>query len=254
MLREPKKTGAFLRTNLHGQIAEHLGTRVTSGELRPGEILPTEAILGVSLGVSRTAIREAIKVLSAKGLIEVRRKTGSRVRPQREWNALDPDVISWQFSGEGLPSAIFDLQDLRKIIEPAAARLAAKRATPADILEIGTAYSEMAQATGNTAASVEADLRFHLAILEATHNSFMRPFGSLIQAALRASFRLTNVDLAAYRRSLLRHRKVFTAIRDGSPEEADLAMQAVLRGTQRDVAHSLELHGGEEKKAKLTKK
>ena len=105
----------------------------------------------------------------------------------------------------------------------------------------------MAQATDNTAASVEADLRFHLAILEATHNSFMRPFGALIQAALRASFRLTNVDQAAYKRSLLRHRKVFLAIRDGSPEKADLAMQAVLRGTQRDVEHSLEMQSEDDK-------
>jgi DNA-binding FadR family transcriptional regulator len=238
--KSPRPLGVFAKQNLHGQIAEYLGTKIVSGELVAGEILPTEASLGVSLGVSRTAIREAIKVLSSKGLVEVRRKTGSRVRSQRDWNALDPDVISWQFAGDGIPTgAINDLTELRRIIEPACARLAAKRATAEELAEIEKALIEMEQAAGKTEASVEADLNFHLAILEATHNSFMRPFGALIQAALRASFRLTNADMAAYRLSLTKHRAVLASIRNGKPEEADIAMQTVLRGSQRDLEHAL---------------
>jgi DNA-binding FadR family transcriptional regulator len=190
--------------------------------------------------VSRTAIREAIKVLSSKGLVELRRKTGSRVRSQQDWNALDPDVVSWQFAGDGIPTgAINDLTELRRIIEPACARLAAKRATAEELAEIEKALIEMEQAAGKTEASVEADLNFHLAILEATHNSFMRPFGALIQAALRASFRLTNADMAAYRLSLTKHRAVLASIRNGKPEEAEIAMQIVLRGSQRDLEHAL---------------
>lgn len=238
--KSPEPLGVFAKQNLHGQIAEYLGTKIVRGEHVAGEILPTEASLGASLGVSRTAIREAIKVLSSKGLVEVRRKTGSRVRSQRDWNALDPDVIAWQFSGDGTPTvAINDLTELRRIIEPACARLAAKLATPEELDEIEKAFIEMEQATGKTEASVEADLKFHLAILEATHNSFMRPFGALMQAALRASFRLTNADTAAYRLSLTKHRAVLTSIRNGRPEEADIAMQAVLRGSQRDIEHAL---------------
>lgn len=227
------------KTNLHGRIAEHLGVSILRGKIRPGVVLPTEAGLGVSLHVSRTAIREAIKVLTSKGLVEVRRKTGTRVRPKKDWNALDPDVLAWQFSGGSLPTAIMDLLELREVIEPASARMAAERATTDDVAEIEKAFSEMERAVGKTAASVEADLRFHLAILESTHNSFMRPFGALIQAALRASFRQTNKDHSAYRQSLSKHRRVLTAIKSKTPNAAADAMREVLHGTRQDIQHVL---------------
>lgn len=226
--------------SLHRQIAEQLGISILTGKILPGEVLPTETALGTSLNVSRTAVREAIKVLTSKGLVEVRRKTGTRVRPQRDWNALDPDIISWQFSGSGLPAAIMDLLELRHIIEPVSARMAAERATSDDVAGIDAAFSNMEKAIGKTAASVEADLQFHLAILESTHNSFMRPFGALIQAALRASFRLTNQDAAAYQLSLVKHRAVLAAIRDQSPKRAEAAMHAVLDGTQQDIQQAIE--------------
>jgi DNA-binding FadR family transcriptional regulator len=192
------------------------------------------------LDVSRTAIREAIKVLTSKGLTEVRRKTGSRIRPRRDWNALDPDVLTWQFAGDGLPLGIADLQELRRLIEPAAAAMAASRARPNDLKEIEEAYAEMKQSIGRTAASVEADLRFHMAILEATQNSFMRPFGALIAAALKASFRLSNADEAAYKQTLRKHGAVLTAIRDRSPHHAEDAMLKILEGSRVDIQHALE--------------
>jgi DNA-binding FadR family transcriptional regulator len=228
------------KTNLHGRIAEHLGVSILSGKIRPGEVLPTEAALGLSLNVSRTAIREAVKVLTSKGLVEVRRKTGTRIRPKKEWNALDPDVLAWQFSGGNLPAAIMDLLELREIIEPASARMAAERATPEDMVEIHNAFSEMETSVGKTAASVEADLHFHLAILESTHNSFMRPFGALIQAALRASFRLTNKDAAAYQQSLFKHRAVLNAIKAQRESSAENSMRAVLDGTRHDIRQAMD--------------
>jgi DNA-binding FadR family transcriptional regulator len=228
------------KTNLHGQIAEHLGVSILSGKITPGEVLPTEAGLGASLNVSRTAIREAIKVLTSKGLVEVRRKTGTRVRPKKDWNALDPDVVAWQFSGGGLPAAIMDLLELREIIEPMCARMAAERATTDDVAAIEKACIEMEKSVGKTAASVEADLLFHQAILESTHNSFVRPFGALIQAALRASFRETNRDATAYQQSLLKHRVVLTAIKNRSPGSAEDAMHAVLHGARHDIQQALD--------------
>jgi len=228
------------KTNLHGQIAEQLGVRILSGKIPSGEVLPTEAALGVSLNVSRTAIREAIKVLTSKGLIEVRRKTGTRIRPKKDWNALDPDVLAWQFSNGGLPAAIMDLLELREIIEPVCARMAAMRATAEDVSEIEKAFREMENSAGKTAASVEADLSFHLAILESTRNSLMRAFGALIQAALRASFRLTNKDAAAFQQSLLKHRAVLTAIKAKRPSSAQDAMHAVLKGTRHDIQQALD--------------
>ena len=132
------------------------------------------------------------------------------------------------------------MTELRRIIEPGCAYLAAQRANKDQILEIEKALNDMESAAGKTEATVEADLRFHLAILDATHNSFMRPFGSLIQAGLTASFRLTNADKEAYRRSLVKHRTVYTAIQSGSAQQAEEAMHAVLRGSHRDIERSLD--------------
>jgi DNA-binding FadR family transcriptional regulator len=229
---------AFERT-LHVQVARAIGLQILEGKLAPGVVLPNEADFGMQLGVSRTALREAVKVLAAKGLVEVRRKTGTRVRPQHDWNALDPDVLHWLFSGKGFAVGIPDLLELRLIIEPAGARLAAQRATAENLADIESALQGMEKAVEDSASSVESDLKFHLAILEATHNTFMRPFGALIQEALRASFKLTNRDRAAFEKSLGRHRSVFEAIRDGAPEAAEIAMRAVLNHTSEDIERSL---------------
>lgn len=240
---EPMRpTAIAARRSLHGQIAEYLGMQILGGKLQPGEILPNEMALATSLEVSRTAIREAIKVLTSKGLIEVRRKTGTRVRPRREWNALDPDVLTWQFGGDALPLGITDLLELRKLIEPAAARFAAERASQENLRQIEQALADMKKSVGKTAVSVEADLRFHMAILEATQNSFMRPFGALIAAALKASFRLTNADEAAYKLSLQKHSAVLASIRDRSPLKAEEAMLKILEGTRVDIQSALAKH------------
>lgn len=234
------KKGRYFRPSLSGQVEADLGSKIVSGRFAEGEVLPTEAALGTKLGVSRTGIREAIKVLSSKGLVEVRRKTGTRVRPRRDWNALDPDVIAWQFSDATSP-ALMDLLELRKVIEPACAAMAAERATEADLEHLAGGLAEMKLAVGKTAASSEADLRFHLAILEATHNAFMRPFGALIQAALRASFRLTNANPTAYKQSLVRHEAVLLAIQSGSAKLAEASMRSILENTQVDIERAIRL-------------
>jgi DNA-binding FadR family transcriptional regulator len=224
------------RPGLHHELADRIGSLIAQGALKPGTVLPNEKTLGEEFGVSRTALREAIKVLASKGLVEVRRKTGTRVHPPEEWNMLDPEVLGWLFSGSGVPPALADLMDVRKVVEPAAARMAAQRATAKDVAEIREAWLGMEQATGDVPTSVEADLRFHLAVLEATHNVFMRPFGALIQAALRASFRLTNSNPALYRKSLINHRLVLEAVEVRNGDEAESAMVAMLRQTAMDIA------------------
>ena len=238
LMRNRESGPSFVRT-LHAQVAREVGLQILGGELPPGAVLPNEAEWGIRLGVSRTALREAVKVLAAKGLVEVRRKTGTRVRPQHDWNALDPDVLNWLFSGKGFALGIPDLLELRLIIEPAGARLAAERATAEDLAEIEAALNGMEAAIEDSASSVESDLQFHLAILEATHNAFMRPFGALIQEALRASFRLTNKDRLAFEKSLRRHRDVFEAVRNGDAEAAEVAMKIVLNRTSEDIERSL---------------
>jgi DNA-binding FadR family transcriptional regulator len=223
--------------SLHHQIAGRIGSLIGGGSLAPGVVLPNESKLGDEFRVSRTVLREAIKVLAAKGLLEVRRKTGTRVRPHGEWNMLDPEVLSWSFSGSGLPAGLADLVEVRKVVEPAAARMAAERGSSEDYAEIEAACEAMEAASNDLPSSIEPDLRFHLGILEATHNVFMRPFGALIQTALRASFRLTSTtnNRIAYRRSVALHRKVVEAIKAGNGRKAEMAMAAVLVQTSRDI-------------------
>jgi len=227
---------ATTRLGLHHEVAGRVGSLIGQGNLLPGSVLPNEATLGLEFGVSRTAIREAIKVLASKGLVEVRRKTGTRVRPHSEWNMLDPEVLGWLFSGSGIPPSLADLMEVRKVVEPAAAQMAATRAMPKDLLQIRAALQDMELASDDLASAVESDLRFHLAILEATHNVFMRPFGALIQAALRASFRLTSSNPELYVKSLTLHHTVVEAIETHNPYAAESAMSTVLAQTSRDIA------------------
>lgn len=224
---------------LHAQLAREIGLRILEGDFPPGAVLPNEADLGMQLGVSRTALREAVKVLAAKGLVEVRRKTGTRVRARHDWHALDPDVLNWLFSSNGFAVGIHDLLELRLIIEPAGARLAAQRAGAEDLAAIEDALNAMQTSAADSESSVEPDLRFHLAILEATENAFMRPFGALIQEALRASFKLTNRDRPAFEKSLRRHRDVFEAIRARDAEAAEAAMRIVLNRTSDDIERAV---------------
>ena len=240
------------RLSLHLEVAGRIGSLITQGKIKPGTVLPNEAALGSEFGMSRTALREVVKVLSAKGLVEVRRKTGTRVRPASEWNMLDPEVLSWLFSGSAGAAEMPDLVEMRRMVEPAAARMAALRATRENLAEIREAYQAMEESTGNLPSSVESDLSFHLAVLKATHNIFMRPFGALIQAALRASFQLTNSNSRLYKRSLTLHRAVVDAIESGDGDQAEAAMLAVLVQTSKDIATqtraTVKLRGGSRRK------
>ena len=220
---------------LSARVARIVGSRIVKGRWPAGTVLPNEAALSLEFGVSRTALREAIKLLAANGLVDVRRKTGTRVLPRTRWNVLDPNVLEWHFSGSGIPAGMEDLLELRRIVEPVAARLAASRHTGEDLLNIQSAYEGMRRATQRAEDSIAPDLEFHLSILDATHNLFLRPFGALIRTALTASFRLTNADLAAFRRSLPHHQSVLAAIRSRRPDAAERAMRTLLAATSRDV-------------------
>src|ERR687885_155517 len=154
------KIRTYPRRGLHGAVVHEIGVRIVRGELEPGDTLPENGLLDEP-GVSRTVLREAIKVLAAKRLVESRPKTGTRVRPRRDWNLLDPDVLAWQI--EAGPDADFLGQalELRRMIEPAAARLAAERATDGQIAALRRAYKGMAAAGDALDAFMEPDLRFH---------------------------------------------------------------------------------------------
>src|SRR5918996_3378534 len=212
--------GGYPRGGLHGQIVHAIGLQILSGEIQPGEVLPLDS----ALPASRTVLREAIKVLAAKGLVESRPKTGTRVRPRQSWNLLDPDVLAWQ--REGAPSALFlrKLTEVRQIVEPAAAELAAQRATAREVAVMEEAFSDMESALAARELDYErfdlADMRFHRAILQACHNDLLEQMSAVVVGALLVSFQATSRLSGRARASLPNHRAILEAIRGQEPRRA----------------------------------
>lgn len=226
-------------TSLHRRIVHGLGRQILSGKLRPGQAIPIPA----GLGASRTALREALKVLTAKGLVEARPRVGTRVRPRSDWQLFDKDVISWQRGGRLGAAFLNEVTEVREILEPATAALAAARATKDDIAEIARAYADMEAATsGNRvklAAFVDADSRFHAGILRASGNELLTLLGQTVFSALVLSFRTTTTRPGAARASLPRHHAILKAIKRGNPAAARRAMLSLMAHTAREV-HTIE--------------
>ena len=232
--REPRAA-----KNIHGSTVEALGRAVVAGRYQQGQTLPAEPLLCQELGVSRTILREAVKSLVAKGLISTGPKVGTRVLPSEHWNWFDPDVIAWQAHVGFTADFLHDLQDLRRVVEPAAARLAAQRATPEDRLEIEAAFAGMVLAVDEGGDYVEADLRFHLSLLRAGHNRMLLQVGRALAALLRLSFEMSIAHRDSRRLSLPLHRAIVDAV---AARDATLAERAVLRlidGAEDDIRHVL---------------
>jgi DNA-binding FadR family transcriptional regulator len=216
------------RNSLHGEIVAELGKRIIGGVYQPGDALPTEAELGSMFGVSRNGIREAVKVLASKGLIRSRTKHGISVRPRDDWNMLDPEILRWCVATGPTKAFTRSVYEVRKVIEPGAASIAATHASPQSIARIDEAFADMSAAPGDSRQASEADLRFHLAILEATDNSFIRSFGVLIETALASTIQTQNARPGAFERSRPLHGAVLEAIRRRDPEGARVAMNNLL--------------------------
>ncbi|HEY9081212.1 FadR/GntR family transcriptional regulator [Magnetovibrio sp.] len=212
--------------SLHGQVVHELGKRIVTGDIDEGEVLPNETELGASFDVSRTALREGIKVLTAKGLLASRTRTGTRVRPRHEWNMLDPDILAWRSTAHDPDRFIQDLVEFRMAVEPLAASLAATRATTEQLAYIEQAYFDMVAAGEDVHAGVEPDLRFHQGILHASGNELLAPLGALIEAALTMSFRLATPAIKLD--SFPVHKAVLDAILDRNPQQAHDAMVNLL--------------------------
>ncbi len=155
---------------MFGMLVHDLGRRIVGGEFPPFSTLPNEEALGGRFRVSRTVFREAMKALASKGLVEIRPKTGTKVRDRRLWHHTDPDVMVWHYEAGPSAEMLAALRDLRRVLEPAAAARAALAATPAEIDRIAAAYADMCATIGDPRAHSEADQRFHAGIFEATHN------------------------------------------------------------------------------------
>jgi GntR family galactonate operon transcriptional repressor len=214
---------------LHDSLVNVLGRRILGGAYKPGDMLPREDELCIQFGVSRTSLREAVKVLSAKGLIEARRRVGVRVRPRDEWSLLDPAVLNWHPDIQGDEELMSGLIEARRIIEPAAAELAARRASAADLTAIEAAFQAMAGAVpDHFEAYCKADLAFHRAVNAASHNVVLRGMAGLMEAALNASFIVTNSFMERQARALAVHGRVLDAIRMRDTAGARAAMGRLL--------------------------
>ena len=214
-----------------------LAGRIIRGEWSPGDSIGNEAALMDGQGVSRTTVREAVKILASKGLLEVRPRTGTRVLPPERWNVLDPDMLDWMFAGPLTTTLMRHLHELRTIIEPAAAALAAQRATDAERARICACVDRMDEAGEDTPAFVAADVEFHTTILEASRNPFLITFASGIRALLHAFFRATARDPDAFASGRPRHRQLANAILARDPAAARAASDVVLEGAWLVISH-----------------
>ncbi|MGH6875585.1 MAG: FadR/GntR family transcriptional regulator, partial [Aestuariivirgaceae bacterium] len=184
--------GRTRKRNLFAHVVEELGIRIVRGDLKPNEAFPNEADLGREFGASRSVVREAVKSLAAKGLIESRTRTGIRVLAPMHWNLLDVEVLAWRYST--MPPAQFyhELFEIRLMIEPEAAFLAAQRASQKQIDAISEAYEGMAAAGAAGASGIEKDLDFHRGILAAAQNPLLLQVGNLIAVGLYISHKISS--------------------------------------------------------------
>ena len=223
-----------------GQVnaaVETLGQGIANGTYPQGSTLAIEQKLAASLGVGRNALREAVKVLSGKGLISTAPRSGTKIRPMIDWNMLDPDVLNWHADpATASPEFLLDLLELRQIIEPRAAELAAERATKTDLAEILTACEDMATAAADVERRLEADIRFHIAVLKASHNRVMSHFRYAISTYLRAHVKLGKEQAQDINKEDLdRHHKIAWAIASGKSTEAKQLTQEILQTNRSHV-------------------
>jgi hypothetical protein len=225
--------------NVHGNTVDHLGEAIVAGRYGVGASIPPEPLLCLELGVSRTVVREAVKSLIAKGLMTTGPKVGTRVLPPEHWNWFDPDVITWQSQAGLTPEFLRDLQDLRRVVEPAAVRLTAERATAEDIAQIEDAYAGMKRAVDSGGDYVTFDLRFHQGLLRACGNRMLVQMSKALGALLRTSFEISTRRKDGPRNSLPMHREVLDAVIAHDPDRAEKAIRILIDGARTDIEEVL---------------
>jgi DNA-binding FadR family transcriptional regulator len=225
---------------LHREVVHQLGILVLGDGTAPGATLPDETALSEQFGVSRTVVREAIKVLASKGLVETRPKVGTQVRPRRYWNLLDSDVLAWRYEVGPDEGFLEDISEVRTIIEPPAAAFAAARATTGEVAGILAWCERMEEAAADDGDDyIDADMAFHTAILDACHNDLLAQLSDTITMALRLSRRLTVSVPGSSLAAMPAHWAVAGAIRDREPPAAETAMRDLLRVTAADIERAL---------------
>ncbi len=220
----------FAGTSVHAALASEIGSRIVRGDYPPGTILPNEARWSEMFDVSRSAVREAIKMLMAKGLLSSRPKIGSWVEPRERWNLLDRDVLSWYAASPDREVFLKTVQEFRHIIEPEATALAAARRRDEQMAEITRALNDMANAP-TLEERTQADTRFHMAILRASGNELLVPLGVLIESALSHLFVHTTREEPRLEQAQRLHAAIERMVRLKRPAAARNAVRRLLADT-----------------------
>lgn len=231
---------------LHGRAVEDLGRRIVSGELAEDASIDLDE-LSERYDSSRGVVREALRVLGAKGMIDARPKRGTFVTPRSSWSLLDDDVLRWQFETRPRADVLERLAELRLITEPGAAALAARRRTDDDLVELDAALAELEithESDEARAAAVAGDIRFHTAILRATHNELVEQLSVVIEIGLRARDELVYRTPADYHRGVAQHQAVVDAIRAADASGAHAAMLALAEDAAEDARRALANESG----------
>lgn len=225
--------------NVLGHTLDVLGEAIVGGRHQPGASIPPEPVLCDELGVSRTVVREAVKSLVAKGLLVTGPKVGTRVLPSDRWNWFDPDVVAWQGKAGLTREFLRDMQELRRVVEPAAVRLAAERATAQDIAGVEAAYAGMKAAIEQGGDYVTHDLAFHQGLLRSSRNRMFVQMSKAIGALLRTSFELSTTRPDGPAHSLPLHRAVLDAVIARNPGRAERASLVLIDGAADDIEQVL---------------
>ncbi|MGR6919362.1 FadR/GntR family transcriptional regulator [[Actinomadura] parvosata] len=228
------------RIGAHDRMVSSLGTAIVNGAIAPDEDLDVVA-LQERFAVSRTAVREALRVLAAKGLVGARPRRGTFVAPRRQWALLDADVLRWRFADSVDETFLNELGEVRLTVEPAVARMAAQRRTDRDLADLEDALAAMRAAVGKPAAvHVEADLIFHQALLRAAHNELMAQMATAVEAGLRLRDQFVHATLTS--ESADKHAEVLLAVRRQRPKAAETAMRELIERSIADVDLAKKAH------------
>jgi DNA-binding FadR family transcriptional regulator len=230
---------ATAQGRIHGDLARRLGVAILNGGFSEGAHLPMEMEAPAVLHVSRSAYREAIRILAAKGLVDSRPRAGTWVTVRARWNILDPEVLGWMFDTEPTEKFILALFELRLITEPAAAGLAALRRTEVHLKTMSAALQIMADETLATEAGQKADLEFHRALLGATDNEALTAMSHTIGAAVAWSTRFKQRRNPLPRDPIPDHVRVFEAISARDAGAAKFCMETLIRQALDDTRLSM---------------
>lgn len=222
------KQTANMTPSLPVQVAREIGRRIVAGTLKAESIIDDENSLAERYKVSRIVIREAVKILVGKGMLDVRRGIGTRVLPRTRWALLDDDVLAWHLSAPPRQEFLSQLMEIRLSIEPKTARWAAERATPDDIAAIKKALDDMESQQDSTEGFIIADAHFHKAVLKAARNEFLAGLEGVIYSALLVSVRITNKNPVKNGASIPFHRDVYQAIVDKDGDRAEALTEKLL--------------------------